>query len=76
MNDRPRVPGLVPIARIAALLSLAAVALASAMPVLAQEGGHEPISLERRLIAVGILVAFTALMVFWAWLYKRVNRGT
>jgi len=26
-------------------------------------------------LAIGILIAFVALMVAWAWLYRRVNRA-
>jgi hypothetical protein len=59
------------------LIALASVAafLAAAAPVLAQEAGHGPVPAERRLLAVGILVAFLALMIVWAWLYRRVNRA-
>jgi hypothetical protein len=57
-----------------AAIAAAAIMLALALPVLAQEGGHEPISPERKLLAVGILVAALVVMVAWAWLYRRVNR--
>jgi divalent metal cation (Fe/Co/Zn/Cd) transporter len=61
------------------LAALAAVAtlLVLAAPVLAQEAGEHggPVPLERRVLAIGILIAFVALMVAWAWLYRRVNRA-
>lgn len=51
------------------------VSLAVAAPVLAQEGEHAAVPVERRLLTIGLLVGFVALMVVWAWLYRRVNRA-
>lgn len=51
------------------------VSLALAAPVLAQEGEHAAVPVERRLLTIGLLVGFVALMVVWAWLYRRVNRA-
>ncbi len=63
------------LARLLAAASTFAALLAAAAPVLAQEAGHAPVPPERRLTAVAILVAFLALMIAWAWLYRRVNRA-
>lgn len=61
-------------ARLLITLTTVAALLAAAAPVLAQEGEHAAVPVERRLIAVGILVAFVALMIVWARLYRRANR--
>lgn len=63
------------LARWLAVLTTAAAFLAIAAPVIAQEAGHAPVPVERKLVAVAILVAFLALMIAWAWLYRRVNRA-
>jgi hypothetical protein len=58
----------------AATVASLATLLVLALPALAQEGGHEPISPERKLLAAGILGIALVVMVAWAWLWKRVNR--
>jgi hypothetical protein len=63
------------LARGAAVLWSVTVFLAVAAPVLAQESEHAAVPFERRLLTIGFLVGFVALMVAWAWLYRRVNRA-
>ena len=63
------------IGRLVITLASVMAFLAAAAPVLAQESEHAAVPVERRLIAVGILIAFLALMIVWARLYQRVNRG-
>ncbi|HSL97735.1 MAG TPA: hypothetical protein VK831_04100 [Candidatus Deferrimicrobiaceae bacterium] len=61
---------------LATIPTLLALGLALAAPVLAQEADHGgPVPPERRLLAIGILIAFVGLMLAWAWLYRRVNRA-
>jgi hypothetical protein len=64
-------------AALASLSALLTLALVLAAPVLAQEGGEHggPVPLGRRVLAIGILIAFVALMGAWAWLYRRINRA-
>jgi type VI protein secretion system component VasK len=74
VSDRPG-PAVRAAARLLAALATLSAYVVVAAPVLAQEGEHAAVPVERRLIAVGILVAFVALMIVWAWLYQRVNRA-